>query len=48
MKEKKLRLKAQRIYFFNKIIEEKFLNLKKEMHINVDEAYKIPIDRIRQ
>ena len=27
---------------FNKIIEEKFLNLKKEMAINVQEAYRTP------
>jgi hypothetical protein len=27
---------------FNKIIEENFFNLKKEMDINVQEAYRIP------
>ena len=36
---------------FNKIIEEKFPNLKKEMHINIQEAYRtflIHIDWIRK
>jgi hypothetical protein len=27
----------------NKSLEEKFPNLKKEMHINIQEAYKTPI-----
>jgi hypothetical protein len=32
---------------FNKIIEEKFPNLKKEMPINIQEAYKTP-NRLNQ
>jgi hypothetical protein len=30
------------VNIFNKIIEENFLNLKKEMPINIQEAYRIP------
>jgi len=31
------------VNIFNKIIEEKFPNLKKEMPINIQEAYRTPI-----
>jgi hypothetical protein len=30
------------VYIFNKIIEETFLNLKKEMPMNIQEAYRTP------
>jgi hypothetical protein len=30
------------VNIFNKIIEENFLNLKKEMPMNIQEAYRIP------
>ena len=44
--KKNLRSKTQKI-FFNKIIEEKFPNLKKKMTIKVKEAYRVP-DRLDQ
>ena len=33
---------------FNKIIEENFPNLKKEMPINIQEAYRTPLDWTRK
>ena len=36
------------VNIFNKIIEENFPYLKKEMPINIQEAYKLPIDWIRK
>jgi predicted nucleic acid-binding Zn-ribbon protein len=35
------------VNIFNKIIEENFPNLKKEMHINIQEAHKLQVDWIR-
>jgi hypothetical protein len=40
MRMKNFNLKVQQI--FNKIIEENFLTLKKEMPMNIQEAYRIP------
>jgi hypothetical protein len=33
------------VYIFNKIIEENFPNLKKEMSMNIQEAYKVDWNR---